>query len=123
MRPDTSTRTVARGVSAVSWGAIIAGTAVAAATSLLLFALAAGLDLASLSSWPHRGLSGTSVTTLAAITLIVTQWIAAGLGGYITAIAGAATARDSAPAGGTSRADSSLTISCYASATQPRKRP
>jgi hypothetical protein len=81
---DTSTRTVTGGVSAVSWGAIIAGTAVAAATSLLLFALATGLDLASLSSWPHRGLSAASVTTLAAITLIVTQWISAGLGGYIT---------------------------------------
>jgi hypothetical protein len=81
---DTPTRSVAGGVSAVSWGAIIAGTAVAAATSLLLFALAAGFDLASLSSWPHRGLSAASLTTLAAVTLIVTQWISAGLGGYIT---------------------------------------
>ena len=81
---DTPHRTVTGGASAVSWGAIIAGTAVAAASSLLLFALAAGLDLASISSWPRRGLSATSVTTLAAITLIVTQWISAGLGGYIT---------------------------------------
>jgi len=72
------------GVSAVSWGAIIAGTAVAAAASLLLFALATGLDLASLSAWPRRGVSVSSVTTLAAVTLIVTQWISAGLGGYIT---------------------------------------
>jgi hypothetical protein len=81
---DTPNRTVAGGVSAVSWGAILAGTAVAAASSLLLFALAAGLDLASLSSWPRRGFSAASMTTLAAITLIVTQWISAGLGGYIT---------------------------------------
>ena len=80
---DTPGHTIAAGVSAVSWGAIIAGTAVAAATSLLLFALAVGLDLASLSSWPRRGLSATYVTTLTAITLIVTQWIAAALGGYI----------------------------------------
>jgi len=83
---DTPVRaaTGAGGVSAVSWGAIIAGTAVAAATSLLLFSLAVGLDLASLSSWPRRGLSATSLTTLAAITLVATQWISAGLGGYIT---------------------------------------
>src|SRR5579871_5800801 len=83
---DTPVRAVtgAGGVSAVSWGAIIAGTAVAAATSLLLFALAVGLDLASISSWPRRGLSATSLTTLAAITLVATQWISAGLGGYIT---------------------------------------
>jgi hypothetical protein len=82
---DTPARTVTGvgGVSAVSWGAIFAGTAVAAATSLLLFSLATGLDLASVSTWPHRGLSA-SLTTLAAITLVVTQWISAGLGGYIT---------------------------------------
>jgi len=83
---DTPVRAVAGagGVSAVSWGAIIAGTAVAAASSLLLFSLAVGLDLASISSWPRRGLSSTSLTTLAAITLVATQWISAGLGGYIT---------------------------------------
>lgn len=83
---DTPVRAVAGagGVSAVSWGAIIAGTAVAAASSLLLFSLAVGLDLASISSWPRRGLSSTTLTTLAAITLVATQWISAGLGGYIT---------------------------------------
>jgi hypothetical protein len=83
---DTATRRVAGvgGVSAVSWGAIIAGTAVAAAVSLLLFALATGLDLASISAWPRRGVSAASVSTLAAVTLIVTQWISAALGGYIT---------------------------------------
>jgi hypothetical protein len=82
----TATRVVAgvSGASAVSWGAIIAGTAVAAAVSLLLFSLAAGLDLASISAWPRRGGSAASVTTLAAVTLIVTQWIAAAVGGYIT---------------------------------------
>jgi hypothetical protein len=83
---DTPARAVTGvgGVSAVSWGAILAGTAVAAASSLLLFALAVGFDLASVSSWPHRGLSARSLTTLAAITLVATQWISAGLGGYIT---------------------------------------
>ena len=74
----------AGGVSAVSWGAILAGTAVAAGTSLLLFALAAGLDLASISAWPRRGASAASVTAVAAIALITIQWISACLGGYIT---------------------------------------
>jgi hypothetical protein len=72
-------------VSAVSWGAIFAGTAVAAATSLLLFALFAGLDLAALSR--HAGAArGTppSFTVMAAVALIVTQWVSACLGGYIT---------------------------------------
>jgi hypothetical protein len=72
------------GVSAVSWGAIAAGTVAAAAVSLVLFALAAGLDLASISAWPRRNASVASLTTLAAITLVVTQWISAGIGGYIT---------------------------------------
>jgi hypothetical protein len=82
----TGTRTAVgvSGVSAVSWGAIIAGTVAALAVSLFLFVLAAGLDLASISAWPRRGVSAVSVTTLAAVTLIVTQWISAAIGGYIT---------------------------------------
>jgi hypothetical protein len=72
---------VASSASAVSWGAILAGAAVAAATSLLLFALAAGLDLASMSS--ARGISGGSLTLMAALALIITQWVSACLGGYI----------------------------------------
>lgn len=70
-------------VSAVSWAAILAGAAVASAVSLLLFVLAAGLDLASFSlATLRRG--SASLTVMAAVTLIVTQWIASGLGGYIT---------------------------------------
>jgi len=70
-------------VSAVSWGAIFAGTAVAAASSLVLFALFAGLDLAALSRGAARG-TPPSITVMAAVALIVTQWVSACLGGYIT---------------------------------------
>jgi hypothetical protein len=70
-------------VSAVSWAAILAGAAVASAVSLLLFVLAAGLDLASFSLATLRRGSAT-LTVMAAITLIGTQWIASGAGGYIT---------------------------------------
>jgi len=79
----TGTPTGVAGVSALSWGAIIAGAAVAAAASLVLFALASGLDLASFSVWPRRSVSA-SVSTVAALALIATQWISASLGGYIT---------------------------------------
>jgi hypothetical protein len=68
---------------AVSWPAIVAGAFVAAAVSLILFALGSGLGLASLSAWPGHGASAKSVAVYSAVWLIVTQWIAAGTGGYI----------------------------------------
>jgi hypothetical protein len=68
--------------SAVSWSAILAGTAVAVASSLVLFTLTAGLDLAALA--PDRAASATSLTVLTGIALVVTQWISAALGGYMT---------------------------------------
>jgi hypothetical protein len=71
-------------VSAISWGAIIAGAVVASAISLLLFVLAAGLDLASFSRPLLRHGSAAGLTVMAAITLIASQWIASGVGGYIT---------------------------------------
>jgi len=79
---DDLESSAATGVSAVSWAAILAGAAAAVATSLTLFALAAGLNLV-----PPGALSGTaaaSTAMLAALALIVTQWISAGLGGYLT---------------------------------------
>lgn len=68
--------------SAVSWSAIFAGTAVAVASSLVLFALIAGLDLAALA--PDGATSATSLTVLTGVALVVTQWISAALGGYMT---------------------------------------
>ncbi len=69
--------------SAVSWAAIFAGTVAAGASSLVLLALGAGLGLASVSPWPGSGASATTVTVMAAIWLIVVQWLACGLGGYL----------------------------------------
>jgi hypothetical protein len=80
----TGTAAGVASASALSWGAILAGTAAAAAASLLLFALATGLDLASISAWPRRVPSAASVTVVAAIALVATQSISAALGGYIT---------------------------------------
>ncbi len=69
--------------SAASWPAILAGAFVAISTSLVLLALGSGFGLAIVSPWPGRGVSATGFTINAAISLIVTQWISAALGGYI----------------------------------------
>jgi len=73
----------AGGPAAVSWGAVFAGAAVATAVSLLLFALATGLDLATLSRSPGGG-AAAPVTLITLIAMVATQWVSAGLGGYIT---------------------------------------
>lgn len=70
--------------SAASWGAIVAGAAVALAITILLVLLGAGFGLAAISPWPHAGAGATKIGAVAVIWLVVTQWIAALLGGYIT---------------------------------------
>jgi hypothetical protein len=69
--------------SAVSWAAIIGGAVVAAAVSLILVALGSALGLSAISPW-SGGASATTFTVMTAIWLIVTQWLAAGFGGYLT---------------------------------------
>jgi hypothetical protein len=76
--------TVEAGRSAVSWAAILAGAAAAVAATLILIALGAGLGLASASPWANSGATATTLAAAAAIWLIIVQWIASGLGGYLT---------------------------------------
>jgi hypothetical protein len=71
-------------LSAVSWPAIIAGAAAAAAVSLILLSLGSGLGLAAVSPWPSSGASVTTFAVSAAIWLIIVQWLASALGGYLT---------------------------------------
>lgn len=78
-----STGAVATSKSAASWAAIIAGAVVAVAASLILLALGSGLGFAAVSPWADHGVSATTFTVTTAIWLIVTQWISAGLGGYL----------------------------------------
>ena len=68
--------------SAVSWPAVIAGGFVAASASLVLTVLGSGFGLAAASPW--SGAHATAFVVAAGLWLIVTQWIAAGLGGYLT---------------------------------------
>jgi hypothetical protein len=84
-RPLDIARPVAAPVSvpAASWSAIIAGAFVAAAASLILFALGSGLGFAWLPSWRTHEAPTKTFAVTAAIWLIVSQWISSGLGGYI----------------------------------------
>jgi hypothetical protein len=71
------------GASAVSWAAIIAGAATAASVSILLVSLASGLGLASVSPWQNAGVTATTFAISTGVSLIIVQWISAGLGGYM----------------------------------------
>ena len=69
--------------SGVSWAAIFAGGVAAAAVSVMLLIFGAGLGLSSVSPWPHNGVSVSTFTVLAAIWLVIVQWVSSGFGGYI----------------------------------------
>ena len=71
------------GRSAASWPAIFAGAFVAASATVILVALGSGIGFASISPWSGHGVSVAAFAVSTAIWLIVTQWIAAALGGYI----------------------------------------
>jgi hypothetical protein len=68
--------------SSVAWGAIISGAVAAVAVSLILLILGSALGLSSISPWSY-GQTVAAFTVKAAIWLIVMQWVASGLGGYI----------------------------------------
>lgn len=70
-------------VSAVSWGAIIAGAAGAAALSLILLILGVGLGLSSVSPWTGQGASASTMSTSTIVWLAFTQLAASGMGGYL----------------------------------------
>jgi len=70
--------------SGVAWPAIIGGALAAAALSLILLALGAGFGLSTVSPWSSSAASAKTFAILTAVWLIVTQWLASGLGGYLT---------------------------------------
>ncbi|MDB5416444.1 MAG: hypothetical protein JWR10_4779 [Rubritepida sp.] len=71
------------GQSAVSWAAIIAGALVACAATLILLALGTGLGFSAVSPWSHEGMSASTLALMTVVWLIVVQWIASALGGYV----------------------------------------
>jgi len=73
---------VEAGVSAVSWGAILAGAVAAAAVTLILLAFGAGVGFAVVSPWSATPAATTfHVTT--GLYLVVTAMIASSIGGYL----------------------------------------
>src|ERR1700736_6086423 len=90
MAETTMARSVAMGAtdevstSGVTWSAIIAGAVAAAAIALILLVLGAGLGLSAVSPWANSSASATTIGVGAVIWLVVTQWLSAGLGGYLT---------------------------------------
>jgi hypothetical protein len=69
--------------SAVSWAAVIGGALAAVAISLLLVALGSGIGLSSVSPWSSLNPSATTFTLLAAVWLIIVQWLSSAMGGYL----------------------------------------
>ena len=70
--------------SAVSWSAILAGSAATAALSLILLMLGTGLELSSVSPWAFSGVSATTFGVSTILWLTLTQLVASGMGGYLT---------------------------------------
>ena len=69
--------------SAISWGAVIGGAVAAGAITLLLVALGSGIGLSSVSPWSPANPSATTFTLLAAVWLIIVQWLSSAIGGYL----------------------------------------
>ncbi len=73
-------------VSSISWAAIWGGAIAAIAVSLTLLTLGSAFGLSALSPWTQQNATDRTIasfTTGAAIWLIIMQWIASGIGGYL----------------------------------------
>ncbi|MES2888104.1 MAG: hypothetical protein V4739_08820 [Pseudomonadota bacterium] len=69
--------------SAVSWAAVFAGAAGAAALSMILLILGSGLGLSSVSPWENQGVSATTLGISTVVWLTLTQLLSSGMGGYL----------------------------------------
>ena len=77
-------RVVESSASAVEWAAIAGGALAAIGISIILFTLVSGAGLAAVRPWSFSNPSPTTFGVATAIGLIVTQWVASALGGYLT---------------------------------------
>jgi hypothetical protein len=69
--------------SGVSWGAVFAGGVTAAAVSLILALLGTGVGLASISPWSGQGVGVATFTAMAAVWLVIINWVSSLFGGYM----------------------------------------
>ena len=65
------------------WAAVTAGALVATAVTVMLLALGAGIGLGSVSATGNDNPSPATFTALAAVWLVVVQWVASFFGGYL----------------------------------------
>ena len=77
-------QSVESSASAVEWAAIVGGALAAVGISIILFTLGSGLGLSTVSPWAWSNPSPTTFGMVAGIWLIITQWLASALGGYLT---------------------------------------
>ena len=71
--------------SAVEWGAIVGGALAAVGLSIILFTLGPAIGLSATPySFSFSETPPTAFAIGAGIWMIVTQWLASGLGGYLT---------------------------------------
>ena len=71
--------------SAVEWGAIVGGALAAVGVSVIMFTLGPAIGLSATPySFSFSETSPTAFAIGAGIWMIVTQWLASGLGGYLT---------------------------------------
>ena len=78
--PEPSVESSASGVH---WGAITAGALGAVGITFVLTSLGPALGHVIVSPWSPSGSAPTAFGLAAGIWLIVTQWLASGLGGYL----------------------------------------
>jgi hypothetical protein len=79
---DTEAGAPEAAISAVSWGAILAGGLAAAALTLILVAFGAGVGFSSISAWSATA-STTTFHVATGLYFIVTAMIASSVGGYL----------------------------------------
>ncbi len=70
--------------TAVEWGAIAAGALAAVGISIIFLSLGPGIGLSTVSPYSFSNPSPTSFGIAAGLWLIITQWLASALGGYLT---------------------------------------
>jgi hypothetical protein len=80
---EPATAPLAGAISAVSWGAIIAGAVAASAVTVVLLTLGSGLGLAAAAPF-GRSPSIPTFGAMIAVWLVLTEWISSALGGYVT---------------------------------------
>ena len=76
-------KSVESSASAVEWASIFGGALAAFGVTIILLTLGPGLGLATVSPWSLTNPSPTTFGTVAAIWLVVTQWLSSAFGGYL----------------------------------------